>query len=53
MLEDVFDDIGLVDERDDVQGSVAVGAFEGIDLVDFLNQSGPVGLASVGGSLSW
>ena len=31
--EDVFDDIGVVDERDDAHGGAAVGPFERIDLV--------------------
>ncbi len=42
MLQDPFDDVGLVAERDDVQVGAAVGAFERVDLVDFLNQPGHV-----------
>jgi ABC-type microcin C transport system permease subunit YejB len=40
-------DIGILDERDDAQGGATVYALEWIDLVDFLNQSWPVGLAVV------
>lgn len=41
--EDPFDDIGVVDERDDAHRGAAVGTLERIDLVNFLNQSGPAG----------
>ena len=37
---------GVIDECNDAHGSAAVQALEWIDLVDFLNQPGPVGLAS-------
>ena len=49
MLEDTFDDIGIVDECDDAHSGTAVGTFERIDHVDFLNQPGPVGLAPCAG----
>ncbi len=45
MLEDPFDDIAIVDKRDDAHCGAAVGTFERIDLADFLNEPGPVGLA--------
>jgi len=41
--EDPFDDIGVVDERDDAHRGAAVGTLERIDLVNFLNQPGPAG----------
>ncbi len=47
--ENPFDDIGLVDECDGAHRSAAVGTFQRVDLVDFLNQPGPAGLASAGG----
>jgi hypothetical protein len=47
VFEDSFDHIYIVDERDDAQVAAAVDALERIDFVDFLNQSCPVGLASV------
>ena len=40
MLKDTFDDIGIVgivDDCNDAHVSTAVGTFERIDLVDFLN----------------
>ena len=45
MLEDALNDIGIVNERDDAHRGAAVGTLERIDLVDFLNQPGPVGFA--------
>ncbi len=35
---------GVVDQRDDAHGGAAVRALERIDLVNLLNQPGPVGL---------
>ena len=46
MLEDPCDDVGLLDERDDAHGGAAITTLERIDLVHFLNQAGPVGLAA-------
>jgi len=46
MSENPFNDIGIVDEGDDAQGAAAVAALERVDLVDFLNQPGKVGLAT-------
>ena len=43
--EDPFDDLGIVNERDDAHRGTAVAALERVDLVDFLNQPGPVGSA--------
>jgi len=37
---------GVIDACNDAHGGTAVGEFEQIDLVNFLNQSGPVGLAT-------
>ena len=45
MPEDTFHDVGIIDECNDAHGAAAVGAFERIDLVNLLNQSGPVALA--------
>ncbi len=44
MLEDTFHDIGVIDERNDAHGGAAVGALQRTNLVNLLNQSGPVGL---------
>ncbi len=43
--EDAFDDIGVVDERDDAHGGAAANAFERIDRVIFLHQPCPAGIA--------
>ncbi len=43
VLEDAFDDVGIINECNDAHGGTAVGALERIDLVHLLNQPGPVG----------
>jgi hypothetical protein len=42
MLEDLFDDLLILDEGDDFHPPLALQAVQGVDLIDFLNQSGPV-----------
>ncbi len=44
MPEDPFDDIDVVDDRDDAHRGAAVGTLDRIDLVNFLNQPGLAGL---------
>jgi len=46
VFEDSFDDIGIVDERDDAHVAAAAGTLKRVDLVHLLNQTGPVGLAA-------
>ena len=50
VCQDAFDDIGTVDECNDPQGGAAIRTLEWVDLVNFLNQPGPVGLAPGVGS---
>ena len=45
MFQDPLNDILFLDQGDDAHGGAAVGALERIDLIDLLNQSGPIGLA--------
>ena len=45
MSENPFNDLGLVDECDDTHRGTAVSALQRIDLVNLLNQPGPVGFA--------
>jgi hypothetical protein len=42
MLEDPFDDLLILNEGNNAHRAAAFGAGEGIYLIDFLNQSGPV-----------
>jgi hypothetical protein len=46
MLQDFADSLRGVDEGDDFQPAATVGADQGGDLVDFLNQPGPGPAAS-------
>ncbi len=43
--EDPLDNRRFIDQRNDAHDRAAVGALKRIDLVDFLNQPGPIGLA--------
>jgi hypothetical protein len=42
MLENLFDHFLIFDESDDSHLTLALGAGQGINLMYFLNQSGPV-----------
>jgi hypothetical protein len=42
MLEDLFDHFLIFDESDDSHLTLALRAGQGINLIYFLNQSGPV-----------
>ena len=42
MLKDLFNDLFIFNERDDPHPSLAFRASQGVNLIDFLDQSGPV-----------
>jgi len=42
VLQDGFDDLPVFDEADDPHGSPTIRTGQGIDLVDLLDQPGPV-----------
>lgn len=46
MPENSLNDIAVVDEGGNAQGGGAVAALERVDLVNFLDQPGPVGFAA-------
>ena len=48
MLEDVFDDFLVVDKSNDAHRPVALGAGEGVYLIDLLYQPCPVLAVSLG-----
>src|SRR5256885_13857731 len=41
MFEDSADDFGVIDQRDDLHRRAALGTFQGIGLVDLVDQSRP------------
>jgi hypothetical protein len=42
MLEDLFYALGVLDERNDAHRPLTLGAGEGVNLVDFLDEPCPV-----------
>ena len=42
MLEDLFDDLLILDEGDDLHIPMALRTYQGVHLIDFLNQPGPI-----------
>lgn len=50
--EDLFDDLGLLDEGDGPHGARAAGTHEGVHFIDLLDQMCPGALRGRGGDLT-